>query len=199
MYSAQGMKQMPTASMAFSNRSRSSSKCEISVPSASPLGFPPGSVIGWRGGGGERGRGVVLRVRHRMRVYARGDTGLRRRVRRAWWSVRRGRRRYSISGRRLWRALLFQQFFRAHFAFQLFGELAGHDARAPHPVADLAGNFRQALRPEYHERYGRREKDFREAEIKHAASHVRLGGYLGVRFVRGRGGGGWWGTRCGKR
>src|SRR6202030_117850 len=123
MYSAQGMKQIPTASMAFSNRSRSSSKCEISVPSASPLGFSPGSVIGWRGGG-DRARGVVLGVRRRMRVYAR------------------------VVG-------LLPHLVRAHFAFQLFGELPGHGTRAPHPVADLAGNLRQAFRPEYDERYGR--------------------------------------------
>ena len=46
MYIAQGMKQMPTASMALSSRSRSSSRWEISVPSASPPGSPCGSLIG---------------------------------------------------------------------------------------------------------------------------------------------------------
>ena len=55
------------------------------------------------------------------------------------------------------------------------------------------------IRPEYHESDGRREKDFREAEIKHAASHVRLGRYLGVRFSRGRSGSGGSGGRRGAR
>src|SRR5450631_838078 len=66
MYIAQGMKQMPTASIAFSNRSRSSSKCEISVPSASPPGSPSDSLIG------RFAVGVRLRLRRRRQPVAIG-------------------------------------------------------------------------------------------------------------------------------
>ena len=45
MYMAQGMKQIPTASIILSRRSRNSSRCEIRVPSARPSGSLP-SLMG---------------------------------------------------------------------------------------------------------------------------------------------------------
>src|ERR1700678_93296 len=87
MYMAQGMKQMPTANISLSRRSRNSNKCEIRVPSASSPGSPAslmgrlrrgygriGCVHGRRGGGGRRqsaedGVGLARRRSRRIRCW----------------------------------------------------------------------------------------------------------------------------------
>ncbi len=142
---------MPTASIAFSNRSRSSSKCETRVPSASSsvrlrahsLGGLPASAAA---GGGSVGCGGAM---------VGGFVG---------WN--------GAAGARL--VLLFQQLFRADLAFQLLAQLARHRARSSQPVADLARDFGQALWPQHDQSDGRGEQDLRKSNIKHATSRVRF-------------------------
>ncbi len=153
---------MPTASMAFSNRSRNSSRCEISVPSASAARFARW-FIHWV---------VCCRIVDRIRRRAVGGRGRRLRMRRrlvshaspAWLVCRSN-----------------SSAFTSRSSCSL--ELPRHEARAPHPIADLARNFGKPLRTQHDECYGRSEQNLRKSEIKHAASGIRLGGRLDLRLA----------------
>src|ERR1700691_3642720 len=182
MYIAQGMKQMPTASIAFSRRSRSSSKCEIRVPSASSSGPPP-SLIGQLAGDETLSRWLAHR-----RGFGSWGFDERRRCNRRWrLDGGGGRSRFVRRGcTRL--ALLFQKFFGADFALQLFAQLPRHHARSSQPAADLACDLGQALRTQHDQCDGRGEQDLRKSNIKHAASGVRFWRRLGLRLA-GRGAG----------
>src|SRR5450755_4557373 len=107
MYKRQGMQQTATANAAFISRSRSSSRCEISVPSASSLAGSSGSLMG---------RVVLLRGR---------------RFRRNGGCCSSGRRRRG-GGARLG---LLQDFLGVDFALELLGQLPCHHTRAAHPIA----------------------------------------------------------------
>src|SRR5271165_2613910 len=204
MYMAQGMKQIPTANIILRRRSRNSSRCEIRVPSARPSGSPASPVgrIGvCRRGGWCGDRRLGCRRIVGMHGCRRGELGGRSinrlgRGRRRWRDGRRWRgsqlggiaaaRRRVRGGVRL--DLRLQEFFRVDFAFQLFGQLARHDARAPHPVAHSACNLGKSLRPQHDECYGRGEQYLREPDIKHAASSVGFWGRLDFGLARRRAG-----------
>src|ERR1700733_2876653 len=206
MYMPQGMKQMPTASMALSSRSRSSSKCDIRVPSASSPGSP-GSLMGGFGVGYVR-IGCVHGCRSGGRGRQSTESGLRLARRRrdlindlrriCGWNSGHGRSSHGRSsngsacrwgsadggrgGAGLGLALRLQQFVRVDLAFQLFAQLACHGARPSHPVAYLACNLGQPLRTQHDECYGGGKQYLREPTIKHAGAGVgfRRGLYLGL-------------------
>src|SRR5579862_5798821 len=133
---------MPTATSARSSRSRSSRRCEISVPSAS---FSGSSLIGARRGAhvraaGVGGMGVGVGLRQR-------GSGLRRRRRRRG---RRGRRRGALRAAGL---------LQLHFFLQLLAELARHGARAADPAAEFGDHARQLFRSQHDERQDENDQD----------------------------------------
>src|SRR5882672_334517 len=150
----QGTVAIATANTAFSNRSRSSRRCEISVPSfrsswasgSGSLMAAGGGSRGWRGLYGRRGRGRL-----------RGRDGC----------CRLGRRR------RL--AVIEAEVLGGHFLIELVAELSRHGARPSHPAADVLGELRQFLGTEDQQCDERDQQDLGEADVEH---RDRDAGYL---------------------
>src|SRR5262249_53520562 len=146
------MNASPTATSARNRRSRSSSRCEISVPSASFSGSSLigaarlcGSRGGGVGGGGRVAGGGVGGHRRRMAVGARCAGG-----RGGGWRLRRRGR-----GGALGLACLLE----LHFLLELLAELTRHGTGSSHPAADFGHHARQLLRSQHDQRQDEDDQD----------------------------------------
>src|SRR5215469_10593860 len=165
---------MPTATSARSNRSRSSRRCEIRVPSASFSGSsliigaarlrgPSGGRVGSGGAGGlnviSGWRGVA-----RLRVVRVGDLGrqlaaaavggrVRRRGGAGSFPVRLVGARYRLNRRRGRGALLcLARLLELHFLLELLAKLTRHGAGSSDPTAEFRHHARQLLRSQHDQR-----------------------------------------------
>src|SRR5512137_2608024 len=146
---ASGTKAMNTAMTDLSSRSRSSSRCEISVPSASGSGSPGGvALIGRRCRGLDRG------------FFGTGDGGGDRLG--GPRPMNRGGRR----GHRRGTGVVLQR-VELDFLFELGAQLAGHRTGAARPAADVSRELRQSLRPEDEQRDPEDQDDLGETHLEH--------------------------------
>src|SRR5580765_829473 len=161
------MKTRMMARNARIRRVRSSSRCEISVPS-SRGSFSPVMVPDLRMVYGQLllplRRRSWLGLQHWLGRWRRCGRCRRRWRRRGRWR-RGGRRWHHEIGRQRYLEVALDPFA---FGFKLVAELARHGACAPGPAPDRARELRELVRAQHHEGEAKDHQDLREADVEHA-------------------------------